>query len=91
MDPIDVLRQIKDRPRMNLVEGYHDSTFRGVRHKQDGTLQHFTVTLSDGGPTLDPIARYSCTIEADDGFRVRGTPSDSVLGALYILQALERT
>jgi hypothetical protein len=91
MDPLEVLRHLKDRQSLQLTEAYHVSTFRGHRRTQAGAEQEFTLTILDGGPTVAPSARYTCKIVADGGFERTGNPSDTVIGALYILTALERT
>lgn len=90
MDPIDVLQALKDRDPLKVIEAYHVSTFRGHRQKKDGEPQDFTLTILDAGPTLAPIARYTCKIETDDGQKFTGNPHESVAGALYILKALEQ-
>ena len=90
INPIAVLEQLKDRSTFGLIEAYHVSTFKGHRHKQDGSTQAFTLTILDAGPTLsNPMARYTSTIETDDGRKATGNPSESVLEALYILQNIE--
>lgn len=57
MDPIDVLRHLKDRDSLKVIEAYHVSTFTGHRTKRDGSSQEFTLTILDGGPTVAPAAR----------------------------------
>jgi hypothetical protein len=91
MDPIQVLQELHDRPRLKVNEAYHVSTFRGVRERTDGATQHFTLTILDAGPTLGPMSRYTCKIETDDGLKLTGNPSESVEAALYILMTLEQT
>lgn len=89
MDPQEVLQLLKDMPSLGLIEAYHVTTFKGHRTKQDGsTQQSFTLTILDAGPTLHAGARYSCQIETEDGLKLRGNPSDTLIGALYIVQGL---
>lgn len=89
IDPIAVLEHLKNRPGFSLIEAYHVSRFKGHRQKKDGSLQSFTLIILDGGSTVQPLARYTCKIETEDGRRVQGNPSESLIGALYILQNVE--